>query len=463
MRTPTLLLVLGLVGCSSGGGGSTQADAGAGGDTSGGAGAAVAGGGTSGSGGANGTGGGAGGGASVGCTTSLDCPGGARCDAAAGACRPACRNDFECGDRARCRAPEGFCEPLPACDAANPCADGAACNCHGVCEPRDGAPCRTDLQCAVSEYCDACAGACKPRVTPCGRCGDTAAACERPSDLCLPVGGAGLPHCLRGCAGQPTCDALGPGYTCQDVGGGETACVPTSGECAASAACVSDAACPGGEFCNDAGVCQRGCASDNECPNGDLCDNLRCRPACSDAAPCAAPGECQADGHCRVPGGCLSSAECLERETHCDLTTHRCAPGCERDADCLSAADECVDARCRPRGCVANYQCAFGEVCEQASGECRPAGGHHCESPCDPMDEAACGGAPNKCLSLQDADGNALGDFCFEACQAAPNECPQGYQCVDLNAQSMSMGMPAEPPAEPMFLCIRRCDQEPIQ
>jgi hypothetical protein len=79
------------------------------------------------------------------------------------------------------------------------------------------------------------------------------------------------------------------------------------------------------------------------------------------------------------------------------------------------------------------------------------------------MDEAACGGAPNKCLSLQDADGNALGDFCFEACQAAPNECPQGYQCVDLNAQSMSMGMPAEPPAEPMFLCIRRCDQEPIQ
>lgn len=157
----------------------------------------------------------------------------------------------------------------------------------------------------------------------------------------------------------------------------------------------------------------------------------------------------------------MSSADCAEPETHCDLASHQCRPGCERDDDCLSAADECVDARCRPRGCTGNYQCAFEEVCNLATGQCEHASGRHCETPCDPSDESACGGNGNRCLSLQDRDGNALGDFCFEACQPSPNECPQGYQCVDISDQGSEP--PADPPPAPERLCIRQCNQEPIQ
>ena len=462
MRRPHLFLLGALLaaGCASSGGGAAADDAdlasgGSGGAASMGGGGLSAGGNPS-SGGGVSAGGGTGGQSAPACLQDLDCPGGARCDEVAGACRPACRNDFDCGDAARCRAPGGFCESLTPCGPDRTCGDGSLCNCHGVCEPLAGTPCKTDLQCPVEAYCDPCVGACKSRVAPCGPCGDSSAACERPNDLCLPVGAAGRAFCLRGCAGQATCDAIGPGLECREVAEGQRACVPTSGECVVTAACGVDLDCGAGQLCNESGQCQDGCTADNECPGDGRCEQLRCQAPCGDARTCDAPGECQADGHCRVPGGCLSSADCAVRETHCDLSTHLCAPGCERDVDCLSASDECVDGRCRPRGCVANFQCAFGEVCEQGSGLCKPAGGHHCESPCDPMADMACGGAPNRCLSLQDSDGNALGDFCFEACQRAPNECPQGYQCVDVS-------MSSDPPAEPMFLCIRRCDQEPVQ
>lgn len=397
------------------------------------------------------------------CTLDGDCPGGARC-AADGTCRPACRSDFECGTSSRCVRDAGYCEPLQACGPDLVCEAGSACNCHGVCEPAgNGAPCRSDLQCPVEAYCDGCSGLCKPRVPPCGRCGGDGSECERPTDRCVPLGPAGVPTCLRGCVGQATCEALGPGFECRDSGAGEMLCVPTSGQCASEAACESDASCPDRQWCNERGLCQPGCDRDTACPNGQLCVNLRCVEPCGAEVPCPPPAECQPDGRCAVPGGCLSSADCPERETHCDQDAHLCVPGCERDVDCLSASEECVDGRCRPRGCIGNYKCAFSEVCDLATGQCAPAGGRHCESPCDPMDDMACGGAGNRCLSLQDRDGNALGDFCFEACQAAPNECPQGYQCVDISMESGGMGMPGEPPPEPERLCIRRCDQEPIQ
>jgi hypothetical protein len=409
------------------------------------------------------SGGAGGGGTAAGCDTDAACPPGARCDADAGACRPACRNDFECGDSARCDTVRGFCVPLPRCERpGTPCGEGSQCTCHGVCEPLVGAPCRTDLQCPVAEYCDGCVGACKPRVPPCGRCSTEESACERPTDVCLPYGPAGLPTCLRGCVGQPTCDALGPGYTCRTLGNAGMVCVPDAGECLTEPACGADTDCARGQICGDSGRCQAGCSSDAECPDGRVCTTGRCVAPCGDAAPCASPAVCEADGHCRVPGGCTSSADCPERETHCDIGSNRCVPGCERDADCLAAADECVDGRCRERGCTGNYQCAFAQVCDLETGDCRDAGGRHCEPGCDPMVEDACG-AGNACVGLQDRDGNDLGQFCFEACRPSPNECPQGYQCVDIAAQSSGMGEPADPPPEPMFLCIRRCDQEPVQ
>lgn len=461
MRIPAALS-LALLACS--GGGASAPDAGTGGVTAADArssGDAVAGG-TIGSGGTDGTGGFP----PPGCGTDADCPARSRCDVAEigapGTCRPSCTEDFECGDSARCQLDAGFCEPLPPCGVGGTCAAGSVCTCHGVCEPASGAACHTDLQCAVAEYCDGCSGTCTPRIPPCGRCADTSAACERRNDACVSVGREGLPHCLRGCAGQATCDALGAGYTCRDVGSGEMACVPPGGECSAAAPCQNDSACPPAHFCNAVGACQAGCTGDVACPEGTLCMGLRCLPACGPSSPCGEPAQCQPDGRCAVPGGCLSSADCPDRETHCDVATHLCAPGCQVDNDCLSAADACVDGRCQPRGCTGNYQCAFGEICDLPTGLCQPAGGHHCETPCDPADESACGGGGNRCLSLQDQDGNALGDFCYEVCQPAPNECPQGYQCVAIDTQG-GQGSDMTPAPPPDHLCFRRCDQEPVQ
>ena len=401
-------------------------------------------------------GGAAGGGSLVppetGCADDDGCAPGNRCDRAAAACRPACAADAECGPTARCAVDAGVCRALPPCDASTPCAAGSTCTCRGVCEPVEGTPCMGDLQCPVEEFCDLCVDACRPRIAPCARCDEATGGCERRTDRCLPVGAAGLAHCLRGCIDQSTCDALGAGYLCRQVGD-DSVCVPPGAECGLETGCASDTDCPRGRICGERGVCQPGCEADVACPVGQVCEASRCRPPCAGPADCPNGGMCEADGHCRVPGGCITSADCPERETHCDRAEGRCVPGCELDADCLSAADVCVDGACVSRGCTGNYQCAFEEVCALETGRCEPAGGRHCESGCDPMDTASCGPG-NRCLSLQDEDGNALGDFCYEACQESPNECPQGYQC-----QSLELMM-NEPPVE---LCVRRCDREPIQ
>lgn len=445
-----------------------------GGEGSGGAGAAGAGGGAGGSGGAGATGGGvggAGGGAAgaggsggvagASCVGDEGCPAGAGCDTDAGECRAQCAMDLECGPREIC-APTGLCQPLPACGEDGACAEGSVCNCRGVCEPLLGAPCQRDLQCPVDAYCDPCAGQCMPRVQPCGRCPDTAQGsagmaaynpCERRTDVCYPVGAGGLTHCLRGCEAQGACDQLGPGFSCEEIEPGVRACVPRGGECSQPGDCASDADCGEGRFCNDQLYCQRGCGGDAECPNGQICQNLRCLPPCAGPADCPEGAECLEDGRCRIPGGCLSSAECLEPETYCDTDTSMCVPGCERDNDCLDATKTCQDGTCVERGCVANYQCAFGQVCDQPTAQCVEAPGVHCQPDCDPNDESACGGMPRRCLSLQDEEENPIGDYCFEPCGEAPNECPQGYSCVELADQDGNVE------AE---LCVRRCDRNPV-
>lgn len=437
-------------GCDDGGGtGAVDAQVGGAGGGAGGAGggAGGAGGGAGGAGGQGGAGGG-----SASCVADEGCPPGARC-APDGVCRPACGSDDDCGPSARCAA--GVCEALVPCGADGGCAAGAVCNCRGYCEVAAGDPCASDLSCDVADFCDGCTGTCRPRAEPCQRC-EAANGCARRNDVCHPIGPEGLTHCLRGCAGQANCDALGPGYRCQDLGDGRQACVPESGDCRSVSGCAADGDCPVGHFCNDRLVCQRGCTADPECPEGQFCQGVRCAPPCVADADCGPNAACREDGHCGVPpGACLSSADCAEAETYCDVDQQLCVPGCQRDDDCLNANLECVGGRCRERGCSGNFQCAFGEVCNLETAQCVAAQGRHCEAGCDPMaSDTSCGDGGQRCLSLQDEDENPLGDFCFEPCAEAPNACPQGYQCVDLMDQE----------GNPMGnLCIRRCDLDPFR
>lgn len=439
VRVVVCLCLLGWAGCDDGGGdgGDMDVAGGAGGGQGG------AGGGEGGAGGGEGGMGGEGGGMAS-CEADDACPPGAVCRDTV--CVAACEGDDDCGPSAACT--DQACVPRTPCADVADCGAGQACACTGYCVDAPGNACQGALQCSPQEYCDDCTGTCTARIEACGRCASSDA-CTRRGDICAPMGSAGLTHCLRACpGGQGTCDGLGPGYRCEDVDG-TMACVPETRECAAVQPCDDDAQCPLDHFCNDTGRCQEGClGNDLACPNGELCQGLRCGPPCVNDGDCGDGGECQDDGHCRVPGGCLSSADCVEAQTYCDVAQRQCVPGCQVDDDCFDATLECVANACRERGCAANYQCAFGEVCELESAQCVEAEGRHCEEGCDPMDEASCGDTA-RCLSLQDEEENPLGDFCLERCLEAPNECPQGYTCTELTDMDGNVQD---------RLCIRRCD-----
>ena len=387
------------------------------------------------------------------CSSDQDCPAGTLCDQSEQACRSACNQDNECGSSEACV--NNFCTLLSPCEGGidGTCTDGFICNCEGLCVSQTGNPCQNDLQCQVSEYCDACKGQCQARVAPCQPCTDSAS-CERRDDLCAPVGERGELACLRACVGQGTCDNLGPGYICQTVANQGDFCIPESGECTALTECQRDAECPSGQFCNDRFQCQPGCIDDTSCSDGLICQGLRCAPLCTTNEDCVAEGAvCEMDGRCRIPGGCQSSRDCNEAETYCNLDTLLCVSGCQIDDDCLDANKECIGGRCRPRGCSRNFQCGFGQVCDLESSMCVMAEGRHCEAGCDPMSpDTSCGSEGQRCLSLQDEEENPLGDFCFEPCQAEPNPCPQGYSCQTLE----------DPNAGEIKLCIRRCDLNPV-
>jgi len=149
----------------------------------------------------------------------------------------------------------------------------------------------------------------------------------------------------------------------------------------------------------------------------------------------------------------VDSADCEEPETYCDLTTSLCVAGCQLDADCKASAQECVNGSCQEKGCTGNFFCAFGQVCNQSSGECEEATGPYC-SACDPNNDTNCQTASpdNLCIGFQGEEGEELGEFCLVACGTDPaNACPQGYACeeVDLDGTLRS-------------LCVRNCPVPPV-
>ena len=390
-----------------------------------------------------------GGGGGTSCVMHADCPPGSLCDPTDGICRVGCQSDADCGADRACNA-EGFCVTPTSCGDGNSCPAGSKCDCNQRCVPAQGNACRSNLSCMTTEYCDMCSEQCKARAPQCGACLSDDG-CD-PRAVCVGLGRLGngattqVGYCARRCQGS--CDVVGATYECRELSADVQACVPREGECSASTQCASDSDCPPDRFCSERMECQVGCAGDVSCPMGQVCQGLRCAPPCNAESPCPAGQECADDGHCRIPGGCSTSAECLEPETYCDREMQLCVSGCQVDNDCLDATMECLGGTCRPRGCSGNYQCAFGQICNQETNMCQDAPGNHCMVGCDPQAEMACGGEGSRCLSLQDADGNALGDFCFEACEPAPNECPKGYSCNELmDENGAAMGS----------LCMRDC------
>ncbi|TVQ99713.1 MAG: hypothetical protein EA398_12065 [Deltaproteobacteria bacterium] len=372
----------------------------------------------------------------IGCTTADDCPSPDQaCDVARQRCVPRCTSDDGCDPRASCDLSQGICTPRPPCgfdDRA--CPDGLACDaCLGACLPDPGGTaCLDDANCGFDEFCEPCMNLCEPRRPPCAPCRDDLQ-CGESGDLCLDFAEGGR-YCGRACGSCPV------GYDC-DPGLGQ--CVPLSGSCEVVRECSRDADCLGALICGAAGLCVPGCTDDSACEGSLVCSAGRCTEPCATDGDCAAGQECRDDQRCWVPGGCFTSVDCPEAETYCDREAGLCVSGCQVDVDCLDASQECVSGVCVRRRCAGNYACAFQEVCDLDSGQCRPDERPHC-SGCDAGDVDSCG-SENICVELEDEPTGS----CFLRCDDDPlNDCPQGYRCTEVEVNE-----------QPRRVCFRpRCD-----
>jgi len=387
------------------------------------------------------------------CAEDSECEGNLICDAASSLCAARCT--FSSCPQGACDMSTGHCIDGTSCTEFGDCGDATiGCNtCKGLCEPLEGKRrCEDATNCFTDEYCHPCKHRCEPNKALCDEC-IFHYECGTRDDLCIDIISAGGRFCGTSCQTLIDCP---DGYTCVDISDTERQCVPASGSCGTPFECEADLDCQGGpnQICRNK-RCVPGCTTGG-CSTNTVCDHGNCQLPCDlRGEPCAAPTLCDAvSGVCKLEGQCESSRDCPDAETHCDLTTNQCAPGCEVDNDCLDATKECVSAACVPLGCKGAWSCGFGQLCDMSSAVCGAAPGPHCEAGCDPEAEAPCGPAENKCLSLQDKDGNDLGSFCFVACSTDPdNICPQGYQCTELQDQN---GAPAG------SVCFRDCSTDPF-
>ncbi len=350
----------------------------------------------------------------------------------------------------------------PTCASDVECPDGGVCDCNRRCVAGGlaGLPkCIEDKNCGSENYCDQCAKVCRVQKTLCESCADLGVGVSgiATSNECAEGGtctdfASGGRFCLRECISDAGCP---PAFKCLATDGGTKQCQPKSGACSLAGECTKDTECEFGEVCNS-GTCAAGCADDTGCPNGNVCSSFRCVPACSEQNPCPSDLICS-NGKCKIEGGCVDATECPEPETYCDPVAKLCSSGCLLDFDCKASEKECKNWKCIDKGCTGNFFCAFEQVCNLSSGKCEEAVGPYCEAGCDPESEASCGGKPNRCLQLQDKDGNDIGAFCFVACLEAPtNRCPQGYGCQEVEIPD-SQGNP-----EKTELCFRDCTNKPL-
>ena len=384
--------------------------------------------------------------AAVSCDFSTGCADSAQvCDPDLLVCVDKC-TETSCEFGEVCDLVSGACLQGVACDSTTPCADSTqSCDtCRGVCIDGEGkTTCDSNMNCRFEEYCDSCTSLCEVRKALCEECVFDRE-CGDSGDRCIDIISAEGRFCGQACGSVNDCP---DGYLC-----GDGQCVPASGDCAVPSECAQDVDCRGTDNICDRGRCRPGCDGPGSCPSELVCQFGRCLEACPTRA-CDGETLCNtANGLCEIEGQCRESADCPDAVTYCDPATSQCVAGCEVDNDCLDVTKACEGGACVDRGCTAARQCAFEQVCDLASGACNPAMGPYCEA-CDPNDDSACGSADNKCLELQDEEGNSLGAFCFVACDADPdNRCPSGYQCTPLEDQN------GNPSGE---VCFRDCNFDP--
>jgi hypothetical protein len=310
---------------------------------------------------------------------------------------------------------DGYCSAF--CDANDPCGPGSVCLgnvCWRSCA--DASHCRPGYRCLELTDGLTSAGVCTPQCDPAVVAAIT---CTTDADC-------GLGVCDVG-AGQCTCSAIGgrcdgegfcgPGAECLLE---ETADGPTGwegGYCIKLDCDPPAVPCPSGSSCYNVGggtACLPDC--DPNSPSG--CD--RAPYGCSEVLHYVLGGSCFADADCPSsapncygpPGEAGTCIRACDADDDCDVDRGHvctninrqiflcadpfqsgvCFPGCKSDADC--------------GGCLADDDCAAGQVCD--GGSCRRA--------CSSSGQCEAGQA-------------CLGGYCARPCTDA-TDCPRGADCV---------------------------------
>ena len=344
------------------------------------------------------------------------------CDTGSGLCAASCASDTQCAQGNYCSATSTCVTQLVAgdsCSRAGECASGFCVD--GVC-------CDT----ACSATCTACTAAIKGAGSD-GSCGpiaegtdpDTECA-EQPSSSC---GNDGFCDGSGGCRKHSNTTPCGP-TTCTNDPGGTSS---TAGDlCNGSGACATGVGAVSCGLYRCAGdACAQTCTSASECIDGAFCDDGTCAlekdpgEACDGAAECnsgfcrdgvccddACTGQCEAcdvsgaEGTCSPVNGaphgnrpqCIDNGDecagsCTGDRSQCSYPSSAQAcgtPTCTAGTATASTCDgqgTCVEGQgvpCAPFACggeacldtcTSDADCAQGNLCDTASGNCVPPGG----------------------------------------------------------------------------------------
>lgn len=150
------------------------------------------------------------------------------------------------------------------------------------------------------------------------------------------------------------------------------------------------------------------CEDNTDCRGGEVCRGGGCREACSDNDPCAGElGACDVDA-----GVCVA---------------------CVADGDC-GTNERCDDQQC-VFFCTGDRQCAGGEICNTATGECfEPectqdsdcSGGFTCQTGvCAPIDPVVCEAGEESC------DGDVIVRCSRDGTESTRSPCAGDTVCID--------------------------------
>ena len=366
-------------------------------------------------------------------------------------CERGCAGPADCGSPGLCLSgPEGrLCRTRGTLGAGEPCDDPADCqsgHCTlGVCaaDCKDGCPAATACVHDIAGAACRAAGAqadnspcargeeCRSGFCAAGRCGrDCALGSECPVGLTCVAFAEGR-FCFPACGDDLDCESTA--WCARDLA--EVPVCFWRGASVEGAACLRDFECVSG-MCRG-GECLGACA-DGRCPADQLCRGFPHGAFCTHlpaprGAECYADVECAAELECTA-GRCLPACDggrCPDEAT-CPPDSVRCAPDCDRDADCapgfVCQRHDGTAPYCAPRGELPLHgPCARGPECR--SGLCH---GGRCTADC-PACNVGSGGAAEGIPCAADgecASGLCVGGLCARTCPESG--CGVGRSCAFL-------------------------------